>query len=636
MNLNQDQPSIESRVKDFVKSINNINILLIVFVVYGLICKLLISLNISLNSDDVDAGMVSLENWRHLNFLLESYYFPSADPFWFSDIIPFHLIPQIISDFNPMAIRIICYIIFLLSILIFSLLIKKISGDTTKALIFAAFIANLYPESVRFYLVPTCHNATIFFVGLSLLLILNSNLKLNARFLIFILLINSIVLSDSIFLAWFIIPFILCYILLYKNKSSESNFFIIFTALSVLFTYVYKSYFVEDFIPIAIHVKDLNTIIDANLPLYIEGLATLLLGNAYGIKPLSYIYILFLILLTYHVAVSYNFKNKYIFLFSIISAFVISIGYVFTDLCINFMTTRYLMFTALSIYLMISLSYRKDYKIWTLLIIILLSLSSISNYMFVDKLDYLPNNDELDLINYLTHNNLNYGYADYWDSNIITYLSNEKITVLPVTISYSKLMPFRWLSCEKWFEDGRDQNYSGGYFILIRSTLCSEGLEGFAKNASPKSILQFGSYSIYVFNDPMPLLDTARTAVALQANNGQYVYAEDEGRRKVAVNYDKIGEWETFGLIDMGNNTVALCAPNGQYLCAEGGGGRELAANRKSAGPWETFGLVKLGNNTVALRAYNGRYVSIGGAGGELEANSSSAGPNETFKLIYL
>jgi len=633
MNLNQDQSSVESRVKNFFKSKNIINILLIIFVIYGLICKLLISLNFSLNSDDVDAGMVSLEIWKHQNFLLESYYFPSADPFWFSDIIPFHLIPQIISDFNPIAIRIVSYIIFLLSILIFSLLVKRISGEWTKALIFAAFIANLYPESVRFYLVPTCHNATIFFVGLSLLLILNANLKLNARFLIFILLINLIVFSDSIFLAWFIIPFILCYILLYKNKSSESNFFIVFTALSALFTYVYKSYFVEDFIPIVIHVKDLNTIIDANLPLFIEGLATLLLGKAYEIKPLSYVYILILILLTYHVAISYNDKNKYIFVFSIISALIIFVGYVFTDLCSSFMTTRYLMFTVLSIYLIISLSYRKIYTSWVLLIIILLSLSAISNYMFVDRLDYLPNNDELNLIDYLINNNLKYGYADYWDSNIITYLSNEMITVLPVTISYSKLMPFRWLSCEKWFAEGRNQNYSGGYFILIRSTLCSEALERFAKNASPKSILQYGGYLIYVFNDPMPLLDIARAAVALQANDGQYVYAEDGGRRKVAVNYTKIDEWETFGLIEMGNDSVALRAHNGQYVCAEGGGGRELAANRRSAGPWETFGLVDLGNNSVALRASNGRYVSVDSEH-EVVAKSNSIGSRETFSLI--
>jgi hypothetical protein len=112
MDLNQDHSSIESRVKNFVRNAPVINVLLIIFIIYGLICKLAISLNFSLNSDDVDAGMVSLEIWVHQNFFLDSYYFPSADPFWFSDIIPFHLIPQISSDFNPMAIRIMSYLIF--------------------------------------------------------------------------------------------------------------------------------------------------------------------------------------------------------------------------------------------------------------------------------------------------------------------------------------------------------------------------------------------------------------------------------------------------------------------------------------------------------------------------------------------
>jgi len=85
MNLNQDQSSVESRGKNFAKNINIVNILLIIFIIYGLICKLAHSLNFPLNSDTVDAGMVNLEIWVHQNFLLESYYFPSADPFCFSD-----------------------------------------------------------------------------------------------------------------------------------------------------------------------------------------------------------------------------------------------------------------------------------------------------------------------------------------------------------------------------------------------------------------------------------------------------------------------------------------------------------------------------------------------------------------------
>ena len=77
--------------------------LLIMFIVYGLIGKLLISLNRSLDSDSVIAGIVSREIWVHKNLLLSQFYLPSSTPHIFSDILPFHLLPQIISNFDPIC-----------------------------------------------------------------------------------------------------------------------------------------------------------------------------------------------------------------------------------------------------------------------------------------------------------------------------------------------------------------------------------------------------------------------------------------------------------------------------------------------------------------------------------------------------
>jgi hypothetical protein len=185
------------------------------------------------------------------------------------------------------------------------------------------------------------------------------------------------------------------------------------------------------------------------------------------------------------------------------------------------MTTRYLTFTALSIYLLISLSYQRSNKLQIFLIFILLSSGALSNYIFLDRLDYSPNKAELDLIDYLSRNNLTNGYADYWDSNVITYLSKERITVLPATISCNKLVPFLWLSCEKWYAINLDQSTSKRYFILINTNifLKKEDIDIFIKYNQLKDILRFGSYRIYVFDGEAPLVNPNETPPSPMAQN---------------------------------------------------------------------------------------------------------------------
>ena len=150
----------------YVNSYNVKVILLIFFIIEGIISKFLISINRSLDSDGVCPGIVSLEIWRHKDYLLSQFSFNSADPNIFSDILPFHLVPQIISNFDPYAIRIMAFIIFLLIISIFSYLIYNITGEVLNVLIFSALLANLWPGSFYFFSQPSAHNGTMVFIGI--------------------------------------------------------------------------------------------------------------------------------------------------------------------------------------------------------------------------------------------------------------------------------------------------------------------------------------------------------------------------------------------------------------------------------------------------------------------------------------
>ncbi|NEO53809.1 MAG: Vps62-related protein [Okeania sp. SIO3B5] len=135
------------------------------------------------------------------------------------------------------------------------------------------------------------------------------------------------------------------------------------------------------------------------------------------------------------------------------------------------------------------------------------------------------------------------------------------------------------------------------------------------------------------FTDGEGEINPITTNITLQADNGQYVCAEDGGGRELLANRDRIGPWETFGMIKLGDNKIALRADNGQYVCAEGGGGGEVVANRDRIGSWETFNLITLEDGKFALQAANGQYVCAeGGGGGEVVANRDRIGSWETFK----
>jgi len=490
-----DKPEINNIVN------NNLHIILIIFIVYGMISKFIIRLKGSLDSDCVNPGMICIDIWKNNNYLLNSYYFPANDPFWFSDILPFHLIPQIISNFDPLALKVVCYIIFLLIILVFAILIYNISNSRIAALTFAALFINIIPTSFAYYEYPACHNATLFFTGLLMLALINKKYKLNAKFIACILLIDLMVFSDSIFIAWFVIPFVVYYLVFYQEKTTESNIFLILLIASSVFTYVYKSFFISTLLSTPISIENMKTALGTNIPLYLSGLSYISTGEPYNFA----LYLIFLILLSYaSISMIKSKKLLPIFVYFLVATLVISMGYIFTSISVDMSTTRYMIFILLSIYVIIALSNKWNNNAYAVLIFILLISSAISNYYFID-LGFQANKDELDLIEYLKDNNLKYGYGDYWDSNIITYLSRGDIEVLSSFVNYDDIEPYLWLSCKQWYDNRKNMN--DDYFILVSKnvSLLKGDVDTYTKQISPKKILYFKNYIIYVFDGPAPI-----------------------------------------------------------------------------------------------------------------------------------
>jgi hypothetical protein len=211
-----------------------------------------------------------------------------------------------------------------------------------------------------------------------------------------------------------------------------------------------------------------------------------------------------------HIKVKYNI----IYCMLLIGFLVTSFGYIISSVAIyDAVTARYLVFAALSINFVIS-TLKSQGKTYIILILIIIIYGVLSNYSFLINLScnsdpkentsnlikyFNQNHEEEELIKFLQQNNLAYGYGEYWDSNIITCLSKEKITIRPVTIQEGRILPFRLLSCERWFAQNNSFNFLI-YNINRNVFINQKEVKTFLNDNPSQKVLNFKNYEIYVFD----------------------------------------------------------------------------------------------------------------------------------------
>lgn len=181
-----------------------------------------------------------------------------------------------------------------------------------------------------------------------------------------------------------------------------------------------------------------------------------------------------------------------------------------------------------------------------------------------------------------------------------------------------------------------------------------------ARNYGPEFLVTNGStastsrycqtfIALYYDREVYPCGSPPGPSVSLQANNNQYVVAENNGGGDVNANRDNIGPWETFELIDLNGGSlhdgdpVAFRAGNGDYFQAVGGGGGLVLAIGGAPNGWETFTLITRdcsncdvgSGDRVALQSYDGHYVVAESGGGDVvKADRISIGAWEEFRII--
>jgi hypothetical protein len=73
------------------------------------------------------------------------------------------------------------------------------------------------------------------------------------------------------------------------------------------------------------------------------------------------------------------------------------------------------------------------------------------------------------LVAWLDRQHLTEGYADYWDANILTIQSENKIKVRPVRREGLRYAPFRWNTNDDWYKPFPPAKTARPFFMLYQT-----------------------------------------------------------------------------------------------------------------------------------------------------------------------
>lgn len=505
---------------------------LVFFIFWGFINKLLISLNLSLESDSVGMGLLSMEIGKHHNLFLSGYHLMAADNLIFTEL-PFQILPQIVTQYHPLALKMVIFFIFILSVLTLSFLAWDVTGNMVSALLFAALAANIPVKGYVYLAYPTNHNATILFSAAILLIffildryfqdgrawgtksVQRCLIPFHARpfvcFIVLEILVFLSVFSDTLILIWVIIPVIISTLLLTRGTSHRMNAVIITTVVVSLIAYIIKNYFFDGWIKTFYGLNDIATVVSINIPLFFKILLRFLnyggsellektasVGFLEGLSLLLFTGVLF-----FSVSTCWKTRGSItrelrllntIILFSVVliaGAFFIS-GYV-----ADIHAARYLTFTALILVLAIAVTVPANEKVPAFLILALLFVSALSCSLTLATMDQHPNEREYHLIDYLKGHNLTAGYGTYWSSNVVTYLSGESVVIRSTFYAPPLLKQQLINSCDRWYTASPRGRIFFIYDTKRPFDQVQENFLSFIDSTNRTEVLHYHDYDIY-------------------------------------------------------------------------------------------------------------------------------------------
>jgi hypothetical protein len=188
-------------------------------------------------------------------------------------------------------------------------------------------------------------------------------------------------------------------------------------------------------------------------------------------------------------------------LFSVTTYCLNTFVFVFTTstLVPRYYITVFIFMIPMIVFYFESREYRLDRLMVTVALAVLLLLGTAKttfSFITVDK-----NEGRREVAEYLAENGYDFGYATYWNANIITELTDAKVEVANI-LDPESLSFFTWSTPEKYYEDG----YSDGKVFML---LTEEEASQYADCASiqgGEKVFEDAGYIVYAYDSAEELL----------------------------------------------------------------------------------------------------------------------------------
>lgn len=132
----------------------------------------------------------------------------------------------------------------------------------------------------------------------------------------------------------------------------------------------------------------------------------------------------------------------------------------------------------------------------------------ISSYVFHNMTNFieydngsivLKENQTEKLIHFLEDNNLEFGFATYWNSGVVSVLSDFQNEIAAINIVDGSIEPFLWLSSKRWY---KPEYHEGKTFLMLDDSELSQLDTQKLKSAigDPIEMKKFNNYNILVYS----------------------------------------------------------------------------------------------------------------------------------------
>ena len=505
-----------------------------ILLLIGLTGKLLMALKIVLNSDHVQPALYFYDILESGNFCLRNWHIV-GNPLLFTDI-PIYFILAFFFGMNLFSLKIGAFLVFLINVFLFWLLLERVYRSLLSIRAIAILSLSVALFGSYFFIQPQVHMGAINFCFMAFLIVIGMirkesfPIEAKGRFptslfgypLLFVLSVIA-VFSDPYFILIFTIP-VICSMIFLKLTTVE---FLNYRKIVVLSLISLSSALIGLGLQKAAILIDLKIIMvgsklatfqrfQQNLQLYMQIILSLFDLNLFqiGQPPLNFIVraINFIIFIAIVLNIPRVWKQeadpikRFLQTFFLFILIILSSAFLLSTQPYDISHARYLkpVLYLYALFLAILIGPGGGFlKLPCRAILIILLLVS-STYNIYDIIRFKQDQPHLALARFLEKEKLYYGYSSYWHSNIVTFLSNNRVRVRAVAFENEEVSPFLFASKSDWYVP---EFHQGQTFMMVshNKNLSQFGLSELNADrvreifGAPSRVLTFEDMDIYVW-----------------------------------------------------------------------------------------------------------------------------------------